>query len=45
MIQVRLLTAAVPDSIIPKEIKDRAFNRAIDFLNETYALQGWSWKV
>jgi hypothetical protein len=33
----------VPDAAVTKEAKDRAFDRAIKFLNDTYSMHGWAW--
>lgn len=33
----------VPDAAVTKEIKDRAFDRAIKFLADTYGMHGWAW--
>jgi hypothetical protein len=29
--------------IVKKEVKNRTFNRAVEFLRETYSLYGWTW--
>ncbi|KJZ68780.1 hypothetical protein HIM_11824 [Hirsutella minnesotensis 3608] len=34
----------VPDAIVKREIKDKAFTRGVDFLRETYAIHGWNWE-
>lgn len=39
-----LLTGVVPDLIIKKEVKDKAFGRAVKLLSETYEKHGWTWE-
>ncbi|KAL3959620.1 hypothetical protein ACCO45_004737 [Purpureocillium lilacinum] len=34
----------VPDAVVKREVKDQAFGRGVAFLQETYALHGWSWR-
>ncbi|KAK7229423.1 hypothetical protein V2G26_001593 [Clonostachys chloroleuca] len=33
----------LPDMIVKPEIKERAWNRAVAFLRDTYALHDWTW--
>ncbi|KAI5456558.1 putative lipase/esterase family protein [Mariannaea sp. PMI_226] len=35
----------LPDAIVGRETKDRAFSRSIQVLREAYAEHGWTWEV
>ena len=38
-----MLTFSAPDIIVKREVKHRAYDKAIQVLRKTHAEYGWSW--